>query len=288
MLVGGFVYFFTNLDYMGDRQPELVREKENLSRMKTAHFTELNSTNDEISAVMMERGKLRQREEAMLEKIDSIDEDKTFLVPKIKQLEESFAKVDKEASNVESKLSKLDEELMAEVSRQQPFIDRIKELNDQIEESKMQLADVNKELDLLENNFTKLSNIRKIAHKSFLSSKELLLAEIVRPSWLFFDDQIEVFVDNVSPSDSGFFVREGAENGLKANFLFIASEMEDFAEGIFHVRCKFAEEGLSYFEIQSKEEGGKDTQVVEGQKLYLIRTGDFPIDRGSTHLTEIE
>jgi len=185
-------------------------------------------------------------------------------------------------------LSKLDDELRVEVSRQQPFLDRIKELKDEIEESKIQLADVIKELDLLENNFTRLSNIRKIAHKSFDSSKELLLAEIVRPSWLFYDDQIEVFIENVSPSDSGFFVKEGAENGLKADFLFVASETEGFAEEIFHVRCKFAEEGLSYFEIQSKEEGGKDTQVVEGQKLYLIRTGDFPIDRGSTHLTEIE
>ena len=288
MLVGGFVYFFTNLDYMGDRQPELALEKENLSRMKTAHFTELNSTNDEISAVMMERGKLRQREEAMLEKIDTVEEDKTFLTPKIKQLEESFAEVDKEASNVESMLSKLDDELRVEVSRQQPFLDRIKELKDEIEESKIQLADVIKELDLLENNFTRLSNIRKIAHKSFDSSKELLLAEIVRPSWLFYDDQIEVFIENVSPSDSGFFVKEGAENGLKADFLFVASETEGFAEEIFHVRCKFAEEGLSFFELQGDKEGDKDTQVVEGQKLYLIRTGDFPIDRGSTHLTEIE
>ena len=282
------MYFFTNLDYLGDRQPELVREKENLSLIKTAHFTELNSTNDEISAVMMARGKLRQSEEAILEKIDAIEEDKSFLRPKITQLEESFAKVDKEASNVESKLSKLDDELSAEVSRQQPFLDRIKELNDETEVSKIQLADVNKELDQLENDFTKLSNIRKIAHKSFLSSKELLLVEIVRPSWLFFDDQIEAFIDNVSPSDSGFFVREGVETGLKGDFLFVASEADDFAEEIFHVRCKFAEEGLSYFEIQEDKEGGKDTQVVEGQKLYLIRTGDFPIDGNSTSLTEIE
>jgi len=185
-------------------------------------------------------------------------------------------------------LSKLDDELSAEVSRQQPFLDRIKELNDETEVSKIQLADVNKELDQLENDFTKLSNIRKIAHKSFLSSKELLLVEIVRPSWLFFDDQIEAFIDNVSPSDSGFFVREGVETGLKGDFLFVASEADDFAEEIFHVRCKFAEEGLSYFEIQEDKEGGKDTQVVEGQKLYLIRTGDFPIDGNSTSLTEIE
>ena len=259
-------------------QTELAREKKELSEQQVIYFTELNSSTDQISSLLMERSKLRQAENEFSEKIQSIEEGKSFLAPKLKRLEEEYESVNEQAEDVEKKLTEAKVYVEKEILKEEPYRIRISELSKEIQASQELLEQVQAEVDRFENNFSRTSNIRKINHKSFLTSKELLLAQMVKPSHLFYDDRIEIFIDNVSPSNSGFFTRNGTEDGMKSGFRFLVSEHSDFEEGIHYIRCKFAEHSLSFFEIENDKAASAKLQAVEGQKLYLIRTGDFPID----------
>jgi chromosome segregation ATPase len=278
LLAGGIIYFSLSLEHFEDLQDDLAHEKKEFSEEQETYFTELNSTKDQISSLLMERSKLRQTEDDLSGKIQTIEEEKSFLAPKLKRLEESFISINKEAGDVEEKIVEAKASVEKEISKEEPYRLRISELTNEIQTSKALLEDVNAEVDRVENNFSRTSNVRKIAHKSFLTSKELLLAQIVKPNYLFYGDQIEIFIDNISPSKKGFFARNGTEFGLKSDLRFLASEQSDFEEEIHYLRCKFAEDSLSFFEIENNQTENVKLQVFEGQKLYLIRTGDFPID----------
>ncbi len=265
------------MEYFTDLQLELISEKEDLDRIKHAHFTEFNKTNDDISIVLRERSKLRQNEEEFIEKIKFIKSERLLLEPKVKQLEEKLSEVEEDVKNAELKVSVVSDELTSVQSKHEPFHNRKSEIEDDLQKAKLLLDKVNEELSDLESNFSSVSNVRTIAQKTFLSSKELLLSDIILPSFLFYDDRIEVFIENITPSKAGFFIKVGQEVGIKSNFLFIASSGEDFSDEIYKVRCKYSQENLSYFEIDDKL-GNKYPRLIEGQKLYLIRTGDSHID----------
>lgn len=278
LLTGGIIYFSFNLEHFEDLRNDLAQEKKEFSEEQATFFTELNSSKDQISSLLMERSNLRQSEDDLSGKSQTIEEEKSFLAPKLKHLEESFISVNKEAGDVEEKIVEAKASVEREISKEEPYRLRISELTNEIQTAQALLEDVNAEVDRIENNFSRTSNVRKIAHKSFQASKELLLAQIVKPNYLFYGDQIEIFIDNISPSKRGFFVRKGTELGLKSDFRFLASEQSDFEEDIHYLRCKYAEDSLSFFEMENTQTENVKLQVVEGQKLYLIRTGDFPID----------
>ena len=278
LLVGGILYFSLSLEHFEDLQFDLAREKKEFSEQQFTYFTERNASNDEISSLLTERSKLRQEEDDFSEKIQTIEEEGSFLGPKLKRLEDAFVSVNEEAEVIEEKLVEAKAFVENEIAKKEPYQIRISELTNEIQASKELLEQVKAEVEEFENNFSRTSNIRKIAHQSFLTSKELLLAQMVKPNYLFYDDRIEIIIDNVSPSNTGFFARKGKEDGFKSGFRFLASEHSDFEEGIHYIRCKFAEQSLSFFEIENNQTESTKFQAVEGQKLYLIRTGDFPID----------
>lgn len=279
LLLGGTAfYFFANMEYFTDLQPDLMREKEDLARIQHAHFKEFNGTDDEIGALLRERSKLRQNEEEIIEKIEFIESERSFLEPKVKQLEENLSKAEEEAKSAELKVSVVSDELTSEQSKFEPFDNRKSDLEDELQKARLLLDEVNEQRKDLEDNFSSLSNVRAIAQKTFLSSKELLLSDIILPSFLFYDDHIGVSVENVNLSKTGFFIREGQEVGIKSDFLFIASEEDDFTDEVFRVRCKYSKENLSFFEFEGMNGNHENPDLTEGQKLYLIRTGDFHID----------
>ena len=283
-LIGAGTYFFLNMNYFEDLQPRLSGEMARFHELREDHAQEINATQQEISQKLMERSKFRREYEEVEEKIAELNEEKGFLVPKYKQAEEKFKQVEKEASDVDKGIALLQEEVEKESRKQEPYSVRISDLENQLEQSHAQVSSVKEELGILEGNFSKMSNVRKIARKSFLSSKELLLAEIVKPNHLFYDDKIEITVENIAPSNNGFFIKQGKESGLREDQLFIASEQDDFDDQIFRLRCKFAEDKLSYFEFDESTDILSGLQLFVGLNLSLIRTGDFLIEIDSAQL----
>jgi len=283
-LIGAGTYFFLNINYFEDLQPQLSGEIARLNELRNDHALEINATQQEISQQLMERSNSRREYEELDEKITEIKEEKSFLEPKYKQAEEKFKQVEKEAGDVEKAIALLKEEVERESSKQEPSSARISDLENQLEQNRAQISNVKEELEMMEGNFSKVSNVRKIAHKSFLSAKELLLAEIVKPNHLFYDDKIEITVENIAPSNTGFFIKKGKESGFREDQLFIASQREDFDEQIFRLRCKFAEDKLAYFEFDETASLLSGLQMFEGLNLSLIRTGDFLIEDVSAQL----
>ena len=87
--------------------------------------------------------------------------------------------MEKEAGDVEKAIELLKEEVEKEKTKQEPYSARISDLENQLEQSRAEFSSVKQELEIMEDNFSKVSNVRQIAHKSFLSSKELLWLKLL-------------------------------------------------------------------------------------------------------------
>lgn len=282
LLLGGIAFFLSKVSNFEDLQPRLKQEMETLKQLEFVHAEEMNSTQLEISKLLMERSKLRREYEEIEEKITGFNEEKSFLMPKQQQLELKHKKVDEEVVDIERKIGSLRDIVEKEISKQKPYADRISSLEKELNDGAVKLSATQDELEKMEKNFSTVTNIRNIAHKSFLSNKDLLLAEIVKPNHLFYDDQTEIFVENVAPSKTGFFVKKGEGAGFRENQIFIASKNKNFEDQIFRLRCKFADEELSFFEREQVQDGSNDLQLRAGENLFLIRTGDFPSEEDSS------
>lgn len=171
LLIGAGTYFFLNINYFEDLQPQLSGELAKLNELRKYHAQEINATQQEISQKLMERSKFRREYEELDEKITEIKEEKSFLEPKCKQVEEKFKQVEKESGDVEKEIALLQEEVERESSKQEPYSARISDLENQLEQNRAQISFVKEELGIMEGNFSKISNVRKIAHKSFLFSQ---------------------------------------------------------------------------------------------------------------------
>lgn len=265
-------------DLFEDLKPQFSKELASFQDLKDAHAKEVNSTQLQISDLLMERSKMSRQLEEVEQKISDIENENGFLIPKKSQLEEKLKKVEQKAAEVEDGIELINQEVEKENTKHEPYQIRIDELEKELKESEAKYSSVKEVLESLEDNFSKLSNIRDIAKKSFLSSKELLLAEMIKPHSLFYDDDVEITVANVAPSKTGFFVKSGRDIGIFADQFFIASRNENFEDEIFGLRCQFADIGLSYFEFVDISNKVGDVEPAEGENLFLKRTGVFNKD----------
>ena len=59
-LIGAGTYFFLNIDYFEDLEPQLSGEMARLNELREDHAQEINATQQEISQKLMERSKFRR------------------------------------------------------------------------------------------------------------------------------------------------------------------------------------------------------------------------------------
>ena len=286
LFIGGIAYFLTQMDYFEDLQPELSLNINKFKESKNDHDKEMNSSELVISQKLMERSKYRRESDELEEKVTQLKEEKSFLLPKLKKLEEKFNKVDEEAREVQEKISSIKKEVEKENTKHEPYFTRIAQLENELEQERERISLVKEELEILENNYSKVKNLYDLSRKSFVSNKELLLAGLVKPNHLFYDDLVEITVENIAPSNTGFFIKEGRGSGFREDQVFIASTMESFEDMVFRVRCKFSDVELSYFEFNESSVKSTDLQLIEGVNLFLIRTGNLIIEDDSAQLTK--
>jgi len=160
-----------SLEHFDDLQFDLAREKKEFSEQQFTYFTERNASNDEISSLLTERSKLRQEEDDFSEKIQTIEEEGSFLGPKLKRLEDAFVSVNEEAEVIEEKLADAKAYVEKEIAKKEPFQIRISELTNEIQASQELLEQVSWKSRILKRNFPRQVIFVKLPTRAFWQAK---------------------------------------------------------------------------------------------------------------------
>ena len=108
-----------------------------------------------------------------------------------------------------------------------------------------------------------------------------MMEEYVLPEFLFWGDRIEVLaLKAFHHPGKGFFAKQGANDGIRTGFFFLASLGELGEEKPFFVKATLVEDAYSFLELEDDSLNFHDF-LNSGQKLFLIRTGDSANDKST-------
>ena len=136
------------------------------------------------------------------------------------------------------------------------------------------LESLRKQADSLVGDLTALSRERQVAQSNFSSKREEILLELKHPGHLYYGDETEVSVSSKAPSGKGVFIDQGRQNGFRENMLFTVKKNPSPEEIPFILRTTIVEDEFSFLELIELGSSSKSLNVEDGEKLFLIRTGD--------------
>ena len=272
-MVSGFVYFLGNLDTFDSLEEKESSVRAELDSLHLQKETDKNATSAEISALLRARSAYRQEKEELEDNSIGDREEMNALERKFSKENENFKELEQKLADQRDELEKLNVEIGKEEEAQQPLISQnenlIKELEAEIgisNQKRIEMEEINAEI-------TKMKLSRKAAADSYKVSYDSMIEEFVLPDYLFWGDQLEVVVESISPSGHGFFIKQGAQDGIRTNFFFLAS-LGNLGERLpFFLKATLVEEGFSFLEAENENLNLRNLLMPE-QNLFLIRTGE--------------
>ena len=273
LIVSGFAYFLGNLDSFDSLSEKELNVREQLDALHLKKETDKNATSAEISALLRLRSAYRREKEELEDNSIGDREEMNALERKFSKENENFKEVEQKLTYQTEELEKLNAEIDREQQAQQPLISQKENLSKELEteigisnQKRIEMEEINAEIN-------KMKLTRKAAASSYKVSYDSIVDEIVLPDCLFFGDQLEVAVESISPSGHGFFIKQGARDGIRTDFFFLAS-LGSLGESFpFFLKATLVEEGYSFLEAENDSLNLRDLVMPE-QNLFLIRTGE--------------
>ena len=233
-----------------------------------------NKSEKLISALYLQRSKLRQQSETLTNSIKQTKEDTELLEPLLKKIKQEEEVIKKELNDVNDQLTKAMIPLEDLEKKNQPLFDRHNELLEKLKITKEKFSNLKKETESLEGDLSAQIKERNVAESNFKDKAEELLEELNHPGHLYFGDEIEVEVSSKAPSGKGIFIAEGREAGFRPGMLFLAKKNSAPKEIPVSFQSSLVEDDFTFLELIKLGNSSKVLNIQEGQKLFLIRTGD--------------
>lgn len=233
-----------------------------------------NQSSQLISALYRERASLRQKSEEANEEIIILKNDLESMEPKIEEANSEREKLDKEVSEVIKLVEKSNEPLKKMEEENSPLFEKNKLLESKQSQVEDLLENLTTKAENLNGDLEALSEERRIAYANYESKKEEVLLSIKHPGHLYYGEEIEVGVAAVAPSGKGVFIDHGEAGGIKEGMIFIATDKDEQKKIPAIYRAKLVQEKFSFIEHETIGDSSKEIHAVEGEKLFLIRTGD--------------
>ena len=274
--MGGAVTFFViNLGSFEELGGQLLAENQKLEELQKQLDFETKATESNMTSLLRINRDLRKEFDELEEGSKGAEDELSFLLPKIKSLEDQVAKWEETLAEAEQKIKVIEEKIDPEVQR----MDTLKQQKDEtllkVDEISVLHTDAENQWRELDQNFSSLVRVREIARETYVTSRDSLLDEIVLPFEVFYGVSVEAEVESVSTKENGFFVKKGLDDGLKAGFVFLLQLNEDWEVMPVFVRCELAEKKYSFLKIISDSNKEIAGEVGVGEKLSLIRSSDL-------------
>jgi len=274
--VGGAVTFFViNLGSFEELGGQLLAENQKLEELQKQLDFETKATESNMTSLLRINRDLRKEFDELEEGSKGAEDELSFLLPKIKSLEDQVAKWGETLAEAEQKIKVIEEKIDPEVQRMDTLNQQKDEILLKVEEISVLHTDAENEWRELDQNFSSLKRVREIARETYLTTRDALLDEIILPYEVFYGSSMEAEVESVSTLENGIFVKKGLEDGIKAGFVFLLQQNEDWGEMPVFVTCELAENKYSFLKIISFSNEEISGKVDVGEKLSLIRSSDL-------------
>jgi len=228
-----------------------------------------------LSTLYRARVEYRDKEEETLSKINSLKSEVDGFTPRLSSIEKEIKAKSDELSQLEQKLSSAREPI-TEISLQIKPIEQQQKLLDEEKFKLMQsLSLVTSEASQIESNFENLEVKRNTATENFIEEQNRLMDGIKKPYHIYYAENKEVVVANRAPSGKGIFINNGYEDGLRENMEFITRNENATSNLSFRLKVTLVQKTFSFLEFLDKLQVEDASFASVGQKLSLIRSGEF-------------
>ena len=273
-LIGVGIYYFLNLESFIPLKDALSKAIKNEQNSSLQLEIDKNKSEALITDLYRERSKMRQNIEDLENNIEKLGKDIELIEPLMEKIKGETKIIDDELLLISAELKKSELPLESILNENETVFQRHTDLLELHRKSIEKLELLRKQADSLVGDLTALSRERQVAQSNFSSKREEILLELKHPGHLYYGDEIEVSISSKAPSGKGVFIDQGRENGFRENMLFTVKKSPSPEEIPFVLRSTIVENEFSFLELIELGSSSKSMNVEDGEKLFLIRTGD--------------
>ena len=266
-----YVLNLENFDPMRKELEEATKAEHNASLTLEL---DKNKSENLITALYRERSNMRQQVEDLTTAIEKMEDDIELQSPLTEKVKKEKAVVEKEWQDLLSKVKDAESPLTSMEEENKPLFEEL--LNYQEEQKKLEikLAVLEKEANALGGDLNALSKEREVAQENYISKREEILMEIKHPGYLYYGDKTEVSISSKAPSGKGVFIDQGRGSGIREGMLFLVKKSQVLSEIPLYLKSTIVEDKFSFLELLTIWKSQNELTVNDGEKLFLIRTGD--------------
>lgn len=273
-LAGLLFYYYLNLGSfipLGEKVEDAKFEESNATLQLEV---DKNQSSQLISSLYRERSSLREKSEETSEQIKKLKEDLEVMEPKITEADQEKEKVGIELAKLAKSVEISYKPLKDLEKKNAPLFERHKQLEANQREAQEILDKLIMKTENLNGDLDALSEERRISESNYNLKRDEVLLSIRHPGYLYYGDKIEVEVSGKAPSGKGVFIDKGEKQGVKEGMLFIATDQVEQKKIPTIYQATLVQDEFSFIELEIIGESSNEIHISNGEKLFLIRTGD--------------
>jgi hypothetical protein len=267
------VFFFLNQDKLISVKSKIDEELDKKALASRELESDQNESSKLLNGLFRQRGDLRMKARDLVSSTETLVQEIDFLTTKPPELEEKSAAFEVDLGKLKKELIEQQKKIDTRNAEFGPTLQKVESLNAELEKLQGSLAEKTKEKNSLSTEIAALETKRRVAEESFVERKKNLLSDIQKPPFIYYGDEVEVTIENISPSGNGIFISSGKEAGFRESMVFLASLGSGSNRKIFFMNTSLVQDNLTFLELMDPDKNVENNLFDDFEKVLLSRSG---------------
>lgn len=267
------VFFFLNQDKLISVKSKIDEELDKKALASRELESDQNESSKLLNGLFRQRGDLRMKARDLVSSTETLVQEIDFLTTKTPELEEKSAVFEVDLGKLKKELIEQQKKIDTRNAEFGPTLQKVESLNAELEKLQGSLAEKTKEKNSLSTEIAALETKRRVAEESFVERKKNLLSDIQKPPFIYYGDEVEVTIENISPSGNGIFISSGKEAGFRESMVFLASLGSGSNRKIFFMNTSLVQDNLTFLELMDPDKNVENNLFDDFEKVLLSRSG---------------
>jgi uncharacterized coiled-coil protein SlyX len=267
------VFFFLNQDKLISVKSKIDEELDKKALASRELESDQNESSKLLNGLFRQRGDLRMKARDLVSSTETLVQEIDFLTTKPPELEEKSAAFEVDLGKLKKELVEQQKKIDTRNAEFGPTLQKVESLNAELEKLQGSLAEKTKEKNSLSTEIAALETKRRVAEESFVERKKNLLSDIQKPPFIYYGDEVEVTIENISPSGNGIFISSGKEAGFRESMVFLASLGSGSNRKIFFMNTSLVQDNLTFLELMDPDKNVENNLFDDFEKVLLSRSG---------------
>ena len=267
------VFFFLNQDKLISVKSKIDAALDKKAIASRELESDQNESSKLLNGLFRQRGDLRMKARDLISSTETLVQEVEFLNLKIPELEEKSAAYEVDLGKLEKELNEQQQKIDSRNAEIGPTLQKVESLEAELEKLQESVAEKTKEKNFLSTEIAALETKRRVAEESFLERKKNLLSDIQKPPFIYYGDEVEVTIENISPSGNGIFISSGKDEGFRESMVFLASLGRGSNRKIFFMNASLVQDNLTFLELMDSDKNVQNNLFDDFEKVLLSRSG---------------